>query len=81
MTTRSGRSEISGVADGRLIVRTKSAPVEGRANAEVTRLLASAFGVPPTSVSLKRGSRGRLKTFVIEKPTVFPAWAGDIDFS
>jgi uncharacterized protein len=77
---RGSRSEISGVVDGRLRIKTTAPPTDGRANLAVIRQLAKAFGVPPSRVSLKYGASGRNKTFIIEQPEVFPDWLQDITF-
>lgn len=74
------KNEIIGVVDGRLKIKTTARPTDGRANKDVIRQLAGAFGVPPSRLSLKSGASGRLKTFVVENPAVLPAWLEDIDF-
>lgn len=56
-----------------LRVSVKSPPVEGRANAEATALIARAFGVPRSSVRLVRGARGRQKRFEVHGPARLPA--------
>jgi uncharacterized protein (TIGR00251 family) len=59
---RAPRSEIVGWrADGALSVRVAAPPVEGQANAAVTRLLAGALGVRPAAVTVEQGARGRDK--------------------
>ena len=78
---RGSRSEIVGVLDGRVKIRTTAAPADGQANRDVIRQLADAFDVPPSRVSLKRGAASRLKTFVIERPGCLPDWIKGIDFS
>lgn len=77
---RGSKSEITGVADGRLKIKTRAAPVDGRANKDVIEQLAREFKVPPSRISLKSGSSGRLKTFVVENPVVLPDWLADINF-
>jgi uncharacterized protein YggU (UPF0235/DUF167 family) len=42
-----------------------AAPVKGAANEALCRLLADALGVPKTSVSIRSGASGRLKTVEI----------------
>jgi uncharacterized protein (TIGR00251 family) len=79
--TRGSKSAIVGFENGRLRIKTNAPPVDGRANKDVIRQLAAAFGVPPSRVSLKRGARSALKTFVVENPARMPLWAADIDFS
>lgn len=76
---RGGHSEIQGVQDGRLRVKTKAPPVDGRANKDVIRQLASEFGVSPSRVSLKSGAARRDKTFVISNPDVLPSWLGAVN--
>ena len=44
---RGSRSEIQGVKDGRLRIKTTAPPSDGRANKDVIRQLAKEFGVPP----------------------------------
>lgn len=78
---RSSRSGILGVRDGRLSVRTTAPPADGRANDDVARQLADAFGVPRSRISLKAGGKSRLKTYTIEDPVDRPEWLVDLDFS
>lgn len=58
---RASRDALGGVRNGALLVRLTAPPVEGEANAALVRFLARALGVPPTSVTLVRGARGRDK--------------------
>jgi len=69
---RGSRSEIQGVVDGQLRIKTTASPLDGKANKEVTRQLAKAFGVPQSRVTLKTGSRSRTKIFHIERPQLIP---------
>lgn len=78
---RSSRDGILGVENGRVVIRTTAPPADGRANKDVARQLARAFGVPPARISLKAGGKSRLKTFVVDNPVQKPAWANDPDFS
>jgi hypothetical protein len=48
-----------------LVLRVRARAIEGAANAECIRALAARFGVPPSSVELLRGARGRRKLFRI----------------
>lgn len=59
---RAHRDEVGGERAGRLIVRTTSAPVDGKANEAVCRTLAHHFGVPRRRVELLSGLRSRDKT-------------------
>ena len=76
--TRGSRSEIGDVRDGRLRIKTTAAPTGGKANRDVARQLASAFGVPPSRIELKSGAAQRDKTFVIADPSILPRWLEDL---
>lgn len=78
---KSSRSEILGIDAGRIVVRTTAPPADGRANKDVARQLAQAFGVSAHKVSLKAGGKNRLKTFVIEDPVTKPPWIAHLHFS
>jgi len=77
---RGSKSEILGVVDGRLKIKTTAPPTDGRANKDVIRQLARAFRVPPSRISLKHGVTGRNKTFTVDRPRIFPGWLKDIAF-
>ena len=62
---RADRNAVGSVRDGRLQVRTKVAPADGKANEAVTKLLAEAFGVAPSRIELTRGRTRRDKQFRI----------------
>ena len=69
---RAGRDEITGVQAGRLRVRLTAPPVEGKANLQLCRLLADAFAVPPSRVSLIAGATSRDKRLRIDAPRHLP---------
>jgi hypothetical protein len=75
---RGSRSEIRGVRQGRLEIKTTSPPVGGAANKDVIRQLAEEFGVPPSRVLLHRGASQRMKTFRILMPRRLPAYTIDL---
>jgi len=62
---RASRTEIAGVAEGRLRVRVAAPPVEGAANEELVRFLARALGVPKSAVGVTSGTAGRRKTVLV----------------
>ncbi|HET9672859.1 MAG TPA: DUF167 domain-containing protein [Actinomycetota bacterium] len=62
VTPRSGRSAVE-VGERGVVVRVRAAPADGRATEEARRSLAGALGVPASSVTLRRGARGREKVF------------------
>jgi uncharacterized protein len=56
----------------RLKVRLAAPPVDGKANAELMRFMADAFGVPVRNVDLVRGESSRQKVVRIDAPTRRP---------
>ena len=61
MQPRASRDEIIGWTDAALRLRVTAPPVDGAANAAVALLLGRALGVPPSSIRVIRGLRGRDK--------------------
>jgi uncharacterized protein (TIGR00251 family) len=43
------------------IAQVKAPPMDGKANADLLRLVAEHFGVPRAQVSITRGASGRIK--------------------
>ena len=58
---RSSRSEVAGEHNGSLRVRVSSPPVEGAANKELIQVLAKAFKVSRSAVTIMSGQSSRLK--------------------
>jgi uncharacterized protein (TIGR00251 family) len=54
-------SELVRESTGTWSARIKSAPVDGKANAELIGLVARHFGCSKSAVSIKSGASGRLK--------------------
>jgi len=52
--------------DGAWVATVRSPPVDGKANAELCRLVAGHFGVRPSQVHIKSGAAARIKTVVVE---------------
>ena len=65
VTPRASRTELAGVAEGRLRIRVAAPPVEGAANHELVRFLAGALGLPRSAVSVTAGAASRRKTVLI----------------
>ena len=61
VTPRAPRSEIVGVADGRLRVKVAAVAESGRANRELCRLLARRLGIAPSRVTVRSGGASRQK--------------------
>ena len=51
--------------DGTLRLHTTTAPTDGKATADVVKMLAVHYGVPKTSIKLIRGETSRDKVFEI----------------
>ena len=66
------RTEIAGTHGEALKIRIKAPPVEGKANTELIRYLARAFGVPVRQITLVRGDSSRHKVLRIEAPLLRP---------
>ena len=66
------RTQIAGIHGDALRIRIQAPPVEGKANAELVRYLAGAFGVPVRQVTLVRGDSSRHKVLRIERPALRP---------
>jgi uncharacterized protein (TIGR00251 family) len=64
------RSELAGVADGRLRVRLAAPAHEGKANAELVRFLAGLLDVPKGAVTVAAGASSRRKLVRISGLTV-----------
>ena len=62
---RASRDALGGERGGALVVRLTAPPVEGAANAALVRFLARQLGLPPSSLSVAQGSRGRDKVILV----------------
>ncbi|MCC6381985.1 MAG: DUF167 domain-containing protein [Dehalococcoidia bacterium] len=66
VTPRAAREALAGRdAEGWLLVRVTAPPVEGEANAAVTRLLAAVLDVPARDLVLVGGAGSRRKQFEV----------------
>lgn len=65
--SRAGVDGVTALADGRigLQARVGAPPEGGKANAALIKLLAKAWRVPKSSISIVGGSRDRLKTLQV----------------
>ena len=70
VTPGAPRSEVAGVVDGRLRLRLAAAAHEGKANAELVRLMAKILGVPRRQVELANGATGRRKLLRVRGVTL-----------
>lgn len=58
---RASKSEVVGEIEGSLKVRISAPPVDGAANVEVVKVLAKAFGVAKSNVSIVSGETSKTK--------------------
>ena len=66
------KTEIAGLHGDALKIRLAAPPVDGKANAELVRLLAEAFGVPRRQVAILRGETSRDKLVRVDAPVRRP---------
>jgi hypothetical protein len=66
ITPRARASELAGERDGVLLVRVRAPPTDGRANAELCRLIAKHAGVGVRNVAVARGASAREKLVHVE---------------
>ena len=66
---RASSNAVGGEREGALLVRVTAAPADGRANAAVIRVLATALDVPPSEIRLVRGATARAKVLSVPAGT------------
>lgn len=64
--TPGARVESVEIGDGVLLVKVRTKPEDGKANAAVIALVAQALGVAPSRLSLLRGTTGRAKVVQLD---------------
>jgi hypothetical protein len=62
---RSRVSALEELQDGTFVARLRSAPVDGKANAELIELVARHYGCSKSAVSIKSGASSRTKRVAI----------------
>ncbi len=63
---RGSRDELAGMRDGVLQAKVTAAPVDGKANRALCKLIAKRVGVPPSRVAVVRGEKSREKVVRVE---------------
>lgn len=69
---RAARDEFGEPLGERIKLRLTAPPVDGKANAELTRFLAREFGVPKSRIRLESGASSRNKRVRILAPARLP---------
>ena len=64
------KNEVAGERNGRLIVKCTQAPEKGKANDAIIEILAKAFDVRKSRISLVSGQTNSEKKFLIEDATI-----------
>lgn len=62
---RSSRAGLDGLVGDAVKVRVRSAPVDGKANKELTETIADAFGLAKSRVSFKSGETSKTKRLLL----------------
>ncbi len=78
--SRASQTGIVGVHNDRLKVKVTAAPVDGRANADVGKLVAKIFGVAKSQVILQSGHTSRNKCLCIKSPQKLPEFIKQITY-
>ncbi len=60
------KTEVVGLIDGALKIRLKAQPIEGQANEELIRFVATQIKLPKKQISVVRGLTSRQKTIEIK---------------
>lgn len=63
---KSSKQKFDGIHDGRLKVRLKSPPVDGKANKELIKLFSKKLSVPQSLIEISTGQSGRRKDILIQ---------------
>lgn len=66
VSPNAAKTAAEGLRQERLSLRVKAPPVEGKANKEVLKWAAKAFGIRASHVILIRGEHGREKDLLLE---------------
>ena len=74
VSPQSRRNEIGGVSAGRLRIKLKAPPVDGKANKQLIGMLANEFAAGKSRVRIAMGARGRDKLIAIDSPGCIPVW-------
>lgn len=61
------QQKVETAADGSLVVHVKSPPVDGKANAELIKLLATTFEVPKSKIVIKSGLSAKHKLVEVDR--------------
>jgi len=63
--TRAAKDEVAGIRNGRLLLRIKSPPVDGKANMHILEFLAERLHVPRSRLKIAHGEHHRYKVVAV----------------
>nr|WP_283102862.1 DUF167 family protein YggU [Shewanella abyssi] len=69
---KASRDQIVGLHGEELKIAITAPPVDGKANAHLTKYLAKAFKVPKGNITIVKGQMGRHKQVLINSPRLIP---------
>ncbi|BAJ01011.1 DUF167 family protein YggU [Shewanella violacea] len=75
---KASRDKIIGVHGNELKIAITAPPVDGKANAHLTKFLSKAFKVPKGDIIIHKGELGRHKQVEILTPRVIPEQIADL---
>lgn len=65
--TKQKLQKLEFINENSAIVSVRSQPIEGKANAEIIKLLSKHYKIPQKSIKLIRGAKSKTKTFEISR--------------
>jgi len=69
---KASQTAFAGLYGDRIKIRLKAAPIDGKANKQLTTFIAAEFGVTRSAVRICSGENSRQKTLSIDQPATFP---------
>lgn len=69
---RSSRNTVDDIHDQKFRVRLTAAPVDGKANQALTKLLSKTFGVSASQITIEKGETSKTKRIRIHSPKILP---------
>jgi len=71
---RASHNQVVGVHGEHLRIRVTAAPVEGKANQAVIKLLGKLFHVPPSRLCIEKGDSAKFKRVRVTAPASLPEY-------
>jgi len=71
---KSSQNRVVGVLGDAVKINITAPPVDGKANAGLSKYLARQFHVPISHIAIVKGKSGRNKKVIVTSPVVIPDW-------